>query len=178
MKRLEEFIVVSALGLLVAGAVRASAEELAVAAGREVSFEYTVRLKDKTVVGSNVGKDPVTYVHGRKQIIPGLEKALAGMKAGQSKHVEVPASEAYGPYDETARLTIDRSQVPPDTKPGTTLATHEGRPVKVLEVREDKVVIDLNHPLAGKDLVFDVKVLKVAAPQPASEQNQPEPPHE
>jgi len=165
---------VSLLALLAAAATQAHPEELAVADGREVSFEYTVSLKDKTVVGSNVGKDPVTYVHGRKQIISGLEKALAGMKAGQTKHVEVPAADAYGPYDETARLTIDRSQVPPDTKPGATLATHEGRPVKVLEVTEDKVLIDLNHPLAGKDLVFDVKVLKVGMPKPASEQKRSE----
>jgi FKBP-type peptidyl-prolyl cis-trans isomerase 2 len=137
------------------------AEELAVADGLEVSFEYTLSLSDKTVVASNIGQEPVTYVHGRKQIVPGLEKAMAGLKPGQSKHVDVPSAEAYGAYDEKARITVGKSQVPPNVKAGAMLSNESGQPVKVLEVSDEKVVIDLNHPLAGKDLVFDVKVVKV-----------------
>lgn len=142
-------------------ATEGRAEDLAVADGLEVSFEYTLSLKDKTVVASNVGKDPVTYVHGRKQIVPGLERAMTGLKPGQRKHVDVSSSEAYGPYDEKARITVDRAQVPPDVKVGAVLTSQSGQPVKVLEMTDEKVVIDLNHPLAGKDLVFDVKVIKV-----------------
>jgi FKBP-type peptidyl-prolyl cis-trans isomerase SlyD len=151
--------------LLLTGGRPAYAEDLAIVDGLQVSFEYTLTLKDKdkekTVVDSNVGKEPVTYVHGQKQIVPGLEKALAGLKPGQSKHVEIPSAEAYGPYDDKARLTVEKSQVPPDVKAGTMLAGEDGQPVKVIEVSEEKVVLDLNHPLAGKDLVFDVKIVKV-----------------
>jgi FKBP-type peptidyl-prolyl cis-trans isomerase SlyD len=136
------------------------ADDLAVVDGMKVSFEYTISA-DKAVVDSNVGKDPVSYVHGQKQILPKLEQAFAGMKPGESKHVDIAAVDAYGPYDDKARVTVEKSKVPPDTKAGSMLATPEGRPVKVVEVKESGVVLDLNHPLAGKDLAFDVKVVTV-----------------
>ena len=139
---------------------QARAEDQVVVDGKKVSFEYTLSA-DKAVVDSNVGKEPVSYVHGKKQIIPGLEKAFTGMKVGESKHVDIAAKDAYGPYDEKAHVTIEKSKVPPDVKVGSMLASPDGRPVKVLEVKDDGVVLDLNHPLAGKDLAFDVKVVKV-----------------
>jgi FKBP-type peptidyl-prolyl cis-trans isomerase 2 len=136
----------------------AAADDGVVANGMEVSFEYTVALPDKTVVTSNVGDEPITYQHGKKQILPGLENALTGMKVGESKHIELAAANAYGPYDEKAKVTVKRDQVPAEAKPDMTLASPDGRTVKVLEVNEENVVLDLNHPLAGKDLTFDVKV--------------------
>jgi len=155
------FLTVGLALSLLFGVSRSLAEELTVADGMQVSFEYTLTLSDKTQVASNVGQEPVTYVHGQKQIVPGLEKALVGLKAGQSKHVEVSSAEGYGAYDEKAHVTVDKSQVPADIKAGTMLMEEGGRPVKVLEVNGDKVVLDMNHPLAGKDLVFDVKIVKV-----------------
>ena len=154
--------VVSLLAAILALSVGsdARAEDQVVADGKKVSFEYTLS-SDKAVVDTNVGKDPVSYVHGQKQIIPGLEKAFTGMKAGESKHVDIAAKDAYGAYDEKARVTVEKSKVPPDTKVGSMLASPDGRPVKVVEVKDDGVVLDLNHPLAGKDLAFDVKVVKV-----------------
>ena len=145
---------------------RARAEDQVVADGKKVSFEYTLSA-GKAVVDTNVGKDPVSYVHGQQQIIPGLEKAFTGMKVGESKHVDIAAKDAYGAYDEKARVTVDKSKVPPDTKVGSMLASPEGRPVKVIEVKDEGVVLDLNHPLAGKDLAFDVKVVKVENAPPA-----------
>jgi FKBP-type peptidyl-prolyl cis-trans isomerase SlyD len=139
---------------------RARAEDQMVADGKKVSFEYTLSA-DKAVVDTNVGKDPVSYVHGQQQIIPGLEKAFTGMKAGESKHVDIAAKDAYGAYDEKAHVTVEKSKVPPDIKVGSMLASPDGRPVKVIGVNDDDVVLDLNHPLAGKDLAFDVKVVKV-----------------
>jgi FKBP-type peptidyl-prolyl cis-trans isomerase 2 len=148
-------------------AMPAGADDAVVGDGMEVSFEYTVALADKTVVTSNAGKDPLVYRHGEEQILPGLEKALAGMKPGDSKHVDLAAADAYGPYDEKAKVTVKRDQVPPDVKADMTLSSPDGHTVKVVEVNEKDVVLDLNHPLAGKDLAFDVKVLKVEKAKPA-----------
>ena len=154
------FIQLLAATLAFAAGSQARAEDLVVADGKKVSFEYTLTA-DKAVVDTNVGKDPVSYVHGQKQIIPGLEKAFTGMKVGESKHVDIAAKDAYGAYDEKAHVTIEKSKVPPDIKVGSMLASPDGRPVKVIGVNDDNVVLDLNHPLAGKDLAFDVKVVKV-----------------
>lgn len=134
---------------------------LVVADGLNVSIEYSLELPDKTKIASNIGQEPVSYVQGEHQIVPGLEKALTGMKAGETKKVEVASADAYGAYDDKAKLTVERNQVPDDVEAGTLLSGPDGRPVKVLEVSKDSIVIDMNHPLAGKDLVFDVKVLKV-----------------
>jgi FKBP-type peptidyl-prolyl cis-trans isomerase SlyD len=162
---IRSLVVILAVGL----ATAVWADDLIVADGMKVSFEYTVSLPDKTVVGSNVGQEPAAYVHGQKQIIPGLEKAFTGMKVGQTKHVEVAAKDAYGPYDDKARITVDKDKVPPDTKAGAMLSSPDGHAVKVLEVKDEGVVLDLNHPLAGKDLVFDVKVVKVENAPPDGE---------
>lgn len=151
----------------------ARAENAQVADGMKVSLEYTLTLPDKTVVDSNVGRPPLSYIQGTQQIVPGLEKALAGMKAGQQKRVEVPSAQAYGDYDKAARVTVDKSKVPPDLKVGTMLRSADGRPVTVLEVGDKSVVLDLNHPLAGKNLTFDVKILKVEKPDAPSPEKTP-----
>jgi FKBP-type peptidyl-prolyl cis-trans isomerase 2 len=149
-------------------ALRAGADDTVVGDGMAVSFEYTVALADKTVVTSNVGKVPLVYQHGQQQILPGLEKALTGMKAGESKHVDLAAADAYGAYDDKAKVTVKRDQVPPDVKADMTLSSPDGRTVKVVEINEQDVVLDLNHPLAGKDLAFDVKIVKVEKAEPAA----------
>jgi FKBP-type peptidyl-prolyl cis-trans isomerase 2 len=146
-------------------------KEIPVADGLQVTLEYTLTLPDKTVADSNVGQAPFSYIHGSKQIVPGLEKALTGMKAGEKKHVMVPAEQGYGPYDEKARITVEKSKVPPNVKVGSLLRASTGQTVKVLEVADKSVVLDLNHPLAGKNLTFDVTVLKVEKPgKPETEQ--------
>lgn len=159
-------VVAGVVGLLI-GTVRAESD-LQVADGTKVTIEYTLTLPDKTVADSNVGQAPFSYIQGAHQIVPGLEKALVGMTTGQKKRVEVPADQAYGAYDKNARLTVDKKKVPPEVKVGTLLRASDGRTVKVLEVSENEVVLDLNHPLAGKDLVLDIKVLKVEKHVPDS----------
>src|SRR6058998_2186182 len=84
--------------------------DLQVADGLKVTLEYTLTLPDKTVADSNVGQAPFSYTQGAHQIVPGLEKALNGMKAGQSKRVEVTAEQAYGAYDKNARATVEKSK--------------------------------------------------------------------
>ncbi len=134
---------------------------LKVADGMKVTLEYTLTLADKTVVDTTDGKGPFSYVQGKGEIIPGLEKALAGMKAGDKKRVPVTAEQGYGPYDDKQKITVAKDKLPPDVKAGTMLRDQTGRPAKVLEVSDKSAVIDLNHPLAGKNLTFDINILKV-----------------
>ena len=135
--------------------------DLVIADGLKVSLEYTLSLPDKGVADSNVGQEPIVFVQGAHEIVPGLEKALDGMKAGQKRRIDVSAQDAYGPYNNKLRQSIDKDKLPKDVKVGDILQASDNRLVKVLEVNEKKVLIDLNHPLAGKTLTFDVNILKV-----------------
>lgn len=139
---------------------------MTVSSGTQVSIEYTLRLEDEAVIDTNVGSDPLTYVHGSQQIIPGLEKGLNGMKIGESKRVAVKPDEAYGPVNPEAFKEIEKEKLPPDAlKVGAQLEGRDGsgQPVyaRVVEVKDRTVVLDLNHPLAGKTLYFEIKVLDI-----------------
>lgn len=132
-----------------------------VADGMAVTLEYTLMLPDKSVVDSNVGQAPFSYVHGSGQIVPGLERALVGLKEGDQKHIEVAAVDAYGPYDMKKRLTVEKKKLPDGVKNGDVLQSPDGQFVTVLKVDDKEALVDTNHPLAGKNLTFDVKVIKV-----------------
>jgi FKBP-type peptidyl-prolyl cis-trans isomerase SlyD len=142
---------------------------LAVAEGMKVTIEYKLILPDKSVADSNVGQAPFSYTQGAHEIVPGLEKAMVGLKAGDKKRIAVPAAQGYGAYDAKAKVSVEKTKVPAGIKVGQILRSADGRPVKVEKVEEHTVVIDLNHPLAGKDLIFDINVLNVEkqAPKPA-----------
>lgn len=138
---------------------------LPVADGLKVTLDYTLTLADKTVADSTAGKEPFFYIHGENQISPeGLEKALTGLKAGDRKRISLTAAEAYGPYDEKKKAKVPKANVPPETKVGSVLRSQEGYAARVLEMNADTVLLDMNHPLAGKNLVFDVTILKVEKP--------------
>ncbi|MFO0773075.1 MAG: FKBP-type peptidyl-prolyl cis-trans isomerase [Nitrospiraceae bacterium] len=143
-----------------------AAAEPTVADGMTVTLEYTLTLPDKTVADSNVGQAPFSYQQGAGQIVPGLERALVGAKAGDTKHVEVPAVDAYGPYDMKKRLTVEKAKLPDGVKNGDVLQAPDGSFVTVVQVNDKDVVIDTNHPLAGKNLTFDVKVVRVEKTDP------------
>ncbi len=141
-------------------------ERMIVSEGRQVSIEYSLYLEDGTLVDSNVGEEPFVYTQGAHQIIPGLESRLEGLKVGDEKKIVVPPEEGYGPIDMNAFKEVDKDKIPPDAlKVGTMLEARdeEGNsiPVRIHEIKEDTVIIDFNHPLAGKNLIFDVKILKV-----------------
>jgi len=141
--------------------------------GTEVSLEYTLKLEDKTVVDSNLGAAPLSYTHGSNQIVAGLEKELAGMEVGDTKQVVVSPEEGYGPVEPQAIQEIPAEQIPPEArKVGTQLQGQnpEGNTlqVQVVEVKDHTVVIDFNHPLAGKTLYFDVKVVDIQKPSAQS----------
>jgi len=138
--------------------------------GSVVSLEYTLSDENGKTIESNKGKEPLEYTHGRDQIIPGLEKELNGMKVGGQKNVRVKPEDAYGSVSAKAFHEVPKANIPPEAlKIGTTLVatTPQGQslPVRVHEIKEKTVVLDFNHPLAGKTLVFDVKVLDVKSPE-------------
>jgi FKBP-type peptidyl-prolyl cis-trans isomerase SlyD len=141
---------------------------MTVSQGKEVSIEYTLKLEDKTVVDTNVGSEPLTYTQGANEIIPGLEKQLEGMKAGDTKQVEVKPAEGYGEVIQEAFQEVKREQVPENVKIGDLLQGQDpnGQRIqaRVTEIKDKTVVLDFNHPLAGKTLYFDVKILKVQEP--------------
>ena len=138
--------------------------------GAKVRLEYTVKDGAGKVLDSSKGKAPLTFTQGQHQIIPGLEKALTGMRLGQTKKVTVKPAEGYGVVDPKAQTEVAKEASPPEAlKVGTKLMARapsgETRPARVKEIKEKTVVLDLNHPLAGKTLHFDVKVVGVEPPK-------------
>jgi FKBP-type peptidyl-prolyl cis-trans isomerase SlyD len=129
--------------------------------GSKVTVEYTVTLPDQTVAETTVGQEPVTYVQGHEEILPKLEQALAGMTAGQTKRVTLSADEAYGQYDAGKKVAVPKDRMPADIAVGTRLMGSDGQEAKVAAIEGDKVIVDTNHPLAGKSLTFEVRILKV-----------------
>jgi FKBP-type peptidyl-prolyl cis-trans isomerase SlyD len=139
--------------------------------GKNVSLEYTLTLDDKSVIESNVGKQPLTYTHGTRQIIPGLEKALEGLAVGDTKEVTVAPADGYGEQDPDALQEVQKTLIPPDALVvGTRLQgqTPDGHTVypRVAAIKDDTVMLDFNHPLAGKTLYFNVKILDIQQEQP------------
>lgn len=135
--------------------------------GDTVRMHYKGTLSDGSVFDSSEGREPLQFTIGAGQIIPGLEQAVEGMGAGDEKTVTIPAAEAYGDYQPQARQGIPRDQIP-DNIPlqvggRLQVQTPEGRavPVTVTEISDEVVVLDANHPLAGKDLTFAVEIVDV-----------------
>ena len=160
---------------LLIGGIASGETTQAIENGMKVTMDYTLTLPDNTVADSTDGQEPLSYVHGQREIIPGLEKALTGMKPGEKRQIIVPADQAYGPYDEKNKVTVAKDKVPENIKVGSLLRARDGgQPVRVVEVNDKTVVLDTNHPLAGKDLRFDVKIISVEpAPKPGKESNVP-----
>ncbi len=132
-----------------------------------MKIEYQLHGEDGALIDSTDGKAPFEYTHGRGQIVPGLERQLAGLHVGESKQVVVKPEEAYGQVNPAATEDVDRAQLPKGVEPkvgmvlrGTDPEGHVFRAI-VKEVKEKSVVLDLNHPLAGKTLTFHVKVVDI-----------------
>jgi peptidylprolyl isomerase len=135
--------------------------------GDTVKVHYTGKLKDGTQFDSSQGSEPLQIELGTQQVIPGFEDAVIGMSVGESKTAEIPVDKAYGPRREEMIAKVDRSQYPDDLKPevGPTLGVQqqdgERLQVVVVDVNDEGMTIDANHPLAGEDLTFEIELVEI-----------------
>jgi FKBP-type peptidyl-prolyl cis-trans isomerase 2 len=137
-------------------------------AGNKVSFDYRLSIAGE-VVESSKGREPLTYTQGGSQILPALEAELAGLKVGDEKIVSLDAVDGYGEINPAAFQEIPADRIPADARVvGAMLQSPEfPGPIRVAEVRDDMVVLDMNHPMAGKDLTFDITIVDIVATAPA-----------
>lgn len=131
-----------------------------------VTVNYTGRLADGSVFDSSLteGREPLKATLGQGSLIPGFEKGLLGMKEGDKKVVEISSDEAYGSTREDLVVEVPKDRVPETVSEGQMLQTMTPQgPMNVIvkEVKEDVVIIDGNHPLAGKDLIFDLELVSI-----------------
>lgn len=130
--------------------------------GDTVDVNYTGKLSDGTVFDTSTDRELLRVQIGEEQVIPGFEQALIGMNPGETKTVTIPADQAYGPHREELIAVVDRTRFPENLQPSVgqefQVRQEGGRifDVTVVEVSDTNVVLDANHPLAGKDLTFDI----------------------
>ncbi|SDG90825.1 FKBP-type peptidyl-prolyl cis-trans isomerase [Pelagibacterium luteolum] len=135
--------------------------------GDTVRIHYTGRLTDGTQFDSSDGRDPLEFQVGSGQIIKGLEEQIEGMAVGDKQTVTIPADAAYGPHRAEGVQTVPRAQIPDgvDTSVGARLQATGGdgrtMTLTVVDTSDAEITVDANHPLAGKDLVFDVELVAV-----------------
>ncbi|HUI69675.1 MAG TPA: peptidylprolyl isomerase [Spirochaetia bacterium] len=131
-----------------------------------VQMNYTGTLSDGSVFGQSEKDKPLEFMVGAGKLIPALEKSLLGMKVGDKKKVTIKAADAYGEYDKAALQEVPKEKFPQGANftvgERFIVQTPNGPyPVKIAEVKAKTVVVDFNHPLAGKDLTFDVEIVKI-----------------
>jgi peptidylprolyl isomerase len=135
--------------------------------GDVVQVDYTGKLEDGTIFDSSIGREPLEFTLGQGQMIPGFEKAVLGMQVGETKTFTIPAKEAYGPHHDELVMEIPREQLPEGLDPqvGYQLqsTTSDGTivVVTVIEVTDTSIIVDANHPLAGKDLIFEIELVSI-----------------
>jgi len=133
--------------------------------GRMVTIEYELKDADGAKLNNSAADGPMRFIFGKGQILPAIEKALAGLEPDAHVVTEVPAAEGFGERDETRIVEVPRSQLPPDVAVGAMVSAQDpkGRriPLTVIHLDEKVARLDRNHPLAGKDLVFEMTVKKV-----------------
>ncbi len=134
--------------------------------GNTVKVHYTGKLDDGTVFDSSEGNAPLEFTVGEGQVIPGFENGVLGMEVGDSRTLNIPVDQAYGPRQADGEFEIDRAELP-DSIPlevGMRLQSNQGGrtvAVTVVEFDDSKVKMDANHPLAGKDLIFDIQLVEL-----------------
>ena len=136
--------------------------------GDTVKIHYTGTLEDGSVFDSSRGREPIQFTIGQDQVIAGFEQAVVGMSPGDSKTAAIPAGQAYGPRSDEMVMEVERQRLPDDLEPeiGMRLQIDHGEGqdmvVNVTEVTDSHVIIDANHPLAGKDLTFELELVEIA----------------
>ncbi len=136
-------------------------------ANDKVKVHYKGALKDGQVFDSSEGKDPLEFTVGSGEVIPGFDNGVMGMEVNESKTISIPYNEAYGEVRQELIQEVPKSQLPEEIKPEIGLKlvsrTPDGKqiPLVVTEVKDESIVVDANHPLAGEDLVFEVTLVEI-----------------
>ncbi|MFV0415189.1 MAG: peptidylprolyl isomerase [Chthoniobacterales bacterium] len=147
---------------------------MTITSNKVVNIDYTLTDDEKNVIDSSKGRDPLAYLHGKGQIIKGLEKALEGKKEGDAFQVSISPEDGYGTSNPDNLFQVDRANLKdvPNLEVGMQLQAsgdpggHAPQVVRVAKIEEDKVTLDANHPLAGKNLHFDITVKEIREATP------------
>lgn len=135
--------------------------------GDTVKIHYTGSLADGTQFDSSKGRDPLEFEVGSGQVIPGFDKAVEGMSVGDEKTVNIACEDAYGPHHEQMVQEVPNSALPEGMKPevgmGLQAQSQDGQPINLMvtAVGDDSITVDANHPLAGKNLNFDIALVAI-----------------
>lgn len=137
------------------------------AKGSTVKVHYTGTLTDETVFDSSREREPIEFEVGAGQMIEGFDKAVEGMSVGESKQVTISSEQAYGPWREEATFNLPKERLPEGLTPQKGMQLEATQPdgskqiLIVADVMDQEVLLDANHPLAGKDLIFDIELMEV-----------------
>ena len=160
-------IVILLLGAILMPGCNAILGTAQVKDGNTVQVNYTGKLADGTVFDTSVGRIPLEFTLGAGKVIPGFEKAVLGMKSGEKKTVTIPANEAYGPHRDDLVIEIPREELSSGITPqvGQQLQANGDNDsiiiATITKISDATVTIDANHPLAGKDLTFEIELVKI-----------------
>jgi len=135
--------------------------------GDKVRVHYNGKLRNGETFDSSQGRDPLEFTVGTGQVIKGFDEGVKGMQVGDKKTVEIPVGDAYGEKSQDMIIEFPKNQFPEDMNPevGQQLMMSNGSgqsfPVTIMEVQEENVILDANHPLAGQDLIFDIELVEI-----------------
>jgi len=141
--------------------------EMVVEKNDTIEVEYTGKLDDGTVFDTSKGREPLKFKVGDGRLIPGFENGVIGMKENEEKTIHIKAKDAYGERNENFIKKFPRTMLPPDFKAEkgmmVTLQSQNGQqiPAKIIDIDKENITLDMNHPLAGENLTFDIKVIKI-----------------
>jgi|TARA_B110000438_G_C15803972_1_gene646428 FKBP-type peptidyl-prolyl cis-trans isomerase SlpA len=134
---------------------------------KNVSVHYTGKLKDGSIFDSSVDREPLSFTVGEGKLIPGFENGIVGMKVNEKKLIEIPSNEAYGDVRDELIQEVAKTNLPEELTPEVGMQLQSNAEdgstllVTIVKVEDESVVVDANHPLAGKDLVFDIEVVDI-----------------
>jgi len=138
--------------------------------GDKVKVHYHGRLRNGETFDSSQGREPLEFTVGSGQVIKGFEQGVMGMQPGDKKTVEIHVSDAYGEKQQDMLIEFPKTQFPADMKPEVDMqlmmnnGAGQSFPVRIAEVRDETVLLDANHPLAGEDLIFDLELVSIEPP--------------
>lgn len=166
---------VSLLTLMMLVTAVAQADPAVIEDGKLVSFTYILSAEDE-MLENNSDQEPLAYIQGANQILPALEAELIGLSAGEKRVINLVAADAYGEPSADRILEVPLDQIPESSRVVGTLLQSPSipGPIRVAKIREEVVVLDANHPLAGKDLTFDITIIAIEdAPAPSADEPAP-----